>query len=514
MAKYVDYKKMQEQLLKRTDGYAANVRIIYQRAFEEIIDLVKGTELEDGKPFSFSDYGYGEEVGKILRSMYSQIYQVIRGGVQKEWLTSNENNDGLVKSVFGEQSLDDVRFSKLFQRNKEAMDAFFARKSADGGLNLSQRVWKYTGMFRHELENTLDLAIGEGTPANRIAAKIKQYLDEPDKWYRRFRVKIGEDEDGNPVYGRKWKRRIWDNESDSYKWIDDNPKDYHPGKGVYRSSARNAQRLARTETNMAYRMADYERWQQLDFVIGIEIKRSNHYYPCTVCESLKGIYPKTFKWKGWHPNCRCFQVPVLAKDDEIEKMLEKILDGESTATVPCDGKLTKLPKHFTDWMDENESRISGARERGTLPYFIRDNERLINPPTASITDISAIPMKKSDLEKWYKENLPNTKNGKRFVVPCPDGAETIINKRFYEECISKYKDDELYNLKLGYAAKSHLLFPKSVFIRNEDALHYANTIFKVYEMIIDNYILEFKCKVDYSGCFLHILRLKKKDSNP
>lgn len=382
MAKYVDYKKMQEQLLKRTDGYAANVRIIYQRAFEEIIDLVKGTELEDGKPFSFSDYGYGEEVGKILRSMYSQIYQVIRGGVQKEWLTSNENNDGLVKSVFGEQSLDDVRFSKLFQRNKEAMDAFFARKSADGGLNLSQRVWKYTGMFRHELENTLDLAIGEGTPANRIAAKIKQYLDEPDKWYRRFRVKIGEDEDGNPVYGRKWKRRIWDNESDSYKWIDDNPKDYHPGKGVYRSSARNAQRLARTETNMAYRMADYERWQQLDFVIGIEIKRSNHYYLCTVCESLKGIYPKTFKWKGWHPNCRCFQVPVLAKDDEIEEMLEKILDGESTATVPCDGKLTKLPKHFTDWMDENESRISGARERGTLPYFIRDNERLINPPTA------------------------------------------------------------------------------------------------------------------------------------
>ena len=404
MAKYVDYKKMQEQLLKRTDGYAANVRIIYQRAFEEIIDLVKGTELEDGKPFSLSDYGYGEEVGKILRSMYSQIYQVIRGGVQKEWLTSNENNDGLVKSVFGEQSLDDVRFSKLFQRNKEAMDAFFARKSADGGLNLSQRVWKYTGMFRHELENTLDLAIGEGTPANRIAAKIKQYLDEPDKWYRRFRVKIGEDEDGNPVYGRKWKRRIWDNESDSYKWIDDNPKDYHPGKGVYRSSARNAQRLARTETNMAYRMADYERWQQLDFVIGIEIKRSNHYYPCTVCESLKGIYPKTFKWKGWHPNCRCFQVPVLAKDDEIEEMLEKILDGESTATVPCDGKLTKLPKHFTDWMDENESRISGARERGTLPYFIRDNERLINPPTAK----EKTRIRRKEIQKEAFEKLVGT----------------------------------------------------------------------------------------------------------
>ena len=34
----------------------------------------------------------------------------------------------------------------------------------------------YTGMFRDELENTLDLAIGEGVPANRLAAQIKKYL--------------------------------------------------------------------------------------------------------------------------------------------------------------------------------------------------------------------------------------------------------------------------------------------------------------------------------------------------
>lgn len=37
--------------------------------------------------------------------MYSRVYQIIRGGVEKEWLASNENNDALVKSVFGEQSI-------------------------------------------------------------------------------------------------------------------------------------------------------------------------------------------------------------------------------------------------------------------------------------------------------------------------------------------------------------------------------------------------------------------------
>ena len=32
------------------------------------------------------------------------------------------------------------------------------------------------------------------------------------------------------------------------------------GEGVYKSSARNAMRVARTKTNMAYRKADNERW--------------------------------------------------------------------------------------------------------------------------------------------------------------------------------------------------------------------------------------------------------------
>lgn len=380
--KYIDYKKMQAELFKRTEGYAANVRIIYQQTFERIINLVKGTELEDGKPFSFAEYGYSEEVTPILRDMYSRVYQVIRGGVEKEWLTSNEHNDTLVKSVFGEQSIEDNHFARFFKRNKEAMDAFFARKSMDGGLNLSQKVWRYTGMFRDELENTLDLAIGEGVPANRLAAQIKKYLQDPDKFYRRFRIKVGEDENGQPIYGRKWKRRVWDKEANSYKWVDDSPKHFHPGRGVYRSSARNAQRLARTETNIAYRTADFERWAQLDFVVGIEIKLSNNHPVSDICDDLKGVYPKTFCWKGWHPNCRCYQVPVLAKQEELDEMLDKILDGDNPATVECEEKVKELPSQFTGWMQDNEQRIKDATEKGTLPYFLRDNEKVIYPPTA------------------------------------------------------------------------------------------------------------------------------------
>lgn len=373
--KYIDYKKQQQLLFQRTEGYAAEVRAIYNEALGEIINLVKGTELEDGKPFSFSDYGYSEDVTPIFRNMYSRSYQAIRNGVQKEWILSNENNDELVKSIFGEHSIDDNHFAKLFLRNKEAMDAFFARTTKDG-LNLSQKVWKYTGMYKEELEKTLDLAIGEGTPANRLATKIKDYLNDPDRWYRRFRVKIGEDEEGNPIYGRKWKRRVWDAESESYKWVDDNPKKYHPGRGVYRSSYRNAQRLARSETNIAYRTADYERWQELDFVVGIEIKLSNNHPEPDICDDLKGIYPKTFKWTGWHPNCRCYCVPVLAPKDTVDDMLDKILDGEDPGSVET--KQEEMPDKFEKWVKDNEEKIAQATENGTLPYFVKDNKTAVN----------------------------------------------------------------------------------------------------------------------------------------
>lgn len=382
--KYIDYKKQQHELFKRTEGYAAEVRAIYLEAMGEIINLVKGTELEDGKPFSFAEYGYSEEVTPILRNMYSRTYQVIRGGVQKEWLQSNEHNDDLVKSVFGEHSIEDHHFARYFLRNKEAMDAFFARKTGEEGLNLSQKVWKYNGMFKEELENTLDLAIGEGTPANRLATKIKGYLQEPDKFYRRFRVKIGEDENGNPIYGRIWKRRIWDKESESYKWVNDDPKKYHPGQGVYRSSYRNAQRLARTEINIAYRDADFTRWQQLDFVVGVEIKLSNNHPVLDICDDLKGVYPKGFKWVGWHPNCRCYMVPVLAKDEELDQMLDKILNGEDPGSVVTDSP-KDLPEQFKTWVKDNEERYAKAEANGTLPYFIKDNkkavEQILNPLT-------------------------------------------------------------------------------------------------------------------------------------
>lgn len=139
-------------------------------------------------------------------------------------------------------------------------------------MNLSDRVWRYTEQFKSEIELGIDIGLRDGLSADELSRDLRQYLQHPDKLLRRVR-----DEHGNLVLSKA-------------------AKAFHPGQGVYRSSYKNARRLAATETNMAYRTADYVRWQQLDFVVGIEIHLSNNHtlngVPFEdICDFLQGRYP-------------------------------------------------------------------------------------------------------------------------------------------------------------------------------------------------------------------------------
>lgn len=209
----------------------------------------------------------------------------------------------------------------------------------------------------------LSAAIEPGTSAMELAAGIKTYLNEPDKMFRRFRYK---DEDGN--WQRKWKQKVTDADGKVH-FIDADPKAYHPGRGVYRSLSRNAQRLARTEINMAYRKAEQERWKSFDFVVGYEVKiTQNGKHVEDICDCLKGKYRKDFKFTGWHPQCMCYCIPILKTEDEF-------FDDEDAPSV---NEVEDVPQGFKDWITDNKERIERAEKRGTLPYFIRDNRDEVN----------------------------------------------------------------------------------------------------------------------------------------
>ena len=157
---------------------------------------------------------------------------------------------------------------------------------------------------------------------------------------------------------------------------------FHPGQGVYRSSYKNALRLAATETNIAYRTADYLRIQQLDFVVGIQVKLSNNHTLngrpfFDICDELAGMYPKDFKFVGWHPSCRCYSVKVLKTMDEFLADERKLLNGEAL-TADSANTVRDMPPQFRQWVSDNRERIAKARAKGTESYFLRDNKAYVD----------------------------------------------------------------------------------------------------------------------------------------
>ena len=197
-----------------------------------------------------------------------------------------------------------------------------------------------------------------------MSRDVRRYLRNPDKLFRRVR-----DKHGNLRLSKA-------------------AKAYHPGRGVYRSSYRNALRLTATENNMAYRTADHLRWQQQPFVVGIEIKLSNN-HTCKgvigrfvdICDDLAGVYPKDFKFVGWHPHCRCYCVPKQASKEEFMEYQQRLLNGEDVSNYHFKGEVKDLPRNFKDWYTDNTDRIARAKSQ---PYFLRDNQKLIekNVPIA------------------------------------------------------------------------------------------------------------------------------------
>ena len=222
----------------------------------------------------------------------------------------------------------------------------------------------------------LDLGIRSGKSAAAMTRDLRQYLQHPDKLFRRVR-----DEHGLLKLSQA-------------------AKDFHPGRGVYRSSYMNARRLAATETNIAYRTADHLRWQKMDFVVGIEIVLSNNHTirlqpgektsdlpgqmradgtPKTnavrtltdICDTLAGRYPKDFKFTGWHPHCRCRAITILKTEEEMARDTRRILDGRQPST-DSDNAVTDTPEAFKGWVENNRDRIKHA---SSVPYFVQDNTK-------------------------------------------------------------------------------------------------------------------------------------------
>jgi hypothetical protein len=366
--------------IKRTEAYAERVRTLFAATVNEILALNKTMpELDEGEMFSFDAESMKKqrEVERLLRQLHSVATMAIQSGIKLEWAAANAECDKLVQSCFGKRALNTPEFTAWTQRNEAAMAAFIAR--SEKGLNLSQRVWKSCQQLRDEMEVAITVAVGDGTSAASMSRSVRKYLNDPDLMFRRFRYKDPE----TGEWKRKWKKRVI-GEDGKVHFIDYDKAAYQDewtGPGYYKSSAQNAMRVARTETNIAYRRADHERWQQMDFVLGQRVSLSHNHPKKDICDKLAGDYPPDFVFDGWHPQCFCMVTPILMDEDEILKMNEAMLEGKEYK--PRGQRITQYPDNFKEWVRDNEEKILASHDYGTDPYFVRNNfnavQDILNP---------------------------------------------------------------------------------------------------------------------------------------
>ena len=319
--------------------YELKIKKAYLQAIREISFLAQPLKLDANGEFFFkNNKKVNAAVDAILKELNSNIYGATTFAIENEWDLANDKTNEIANWVFGENidKLTPEQLNKYFTNNESAKNAFIKRKV--GGLNLSQKVWNNTTQFKQELELALELGIGKGKSADNLSRSVRQYLNEPDRLFRRVR-----DENGVLRLSKA-------------------AKAYSPGRGVYRSSYKNALRLTRNENNRAYESAQKEKREQQEFVVGVRIAVSPAHNPANdkggvSCLALQGNYPKDFDFTyKHHVNCICTSFDILKTREELDQDVQQILQGKTPNTKSAN-EVNKIPDSFTNYFKENEKKF-------------------------------------------------------------------------------------------------------------------------------------------------------------
>ena len=288
--------------------------------------------------------------------------------------------DGTNKAVEAYSSLDkskrksvkDIARECLNEHRKGGKEAHAYATAKRGGLTISDRVWNLTKGTEKEIEICVQNAILQGGDAADLSREIRGYLNNPKALFRRVR---------NPKTGNLELSKAAQN--------------YHPGQGVYRSAYLNAMRLTRTEINQAYRTAETASYADNPLITGYRIRLSDNHTTLfkgkriplvDICDYLAGEYPATFKWNGWHPQCRCIIVPNTLSEDDLDTLIqargEAIKRGEDPNEVlPGFGRNESMPANFVEWYADNAQRIAMAKYR---PIWTTSGEKTLSVSLESV----------------------------------------------------------------------------------------------------------------------------------
>lgn len=316
-----------------------------------------------------------KRIEKLLNQLHADLTANIDANTRAAWEAANKKADQMIADFIAGIPLSDTARRGMFASNAGALRAFMQRKHA--GMNLSDRIWSVVEGARENMEFYLASGVAEGRPAALLSQDIRYILKEPDKRFRRVR-----NADGKLVMSQPM-------------------KDYHPGRGVYRSSYMNALRVGATETNIAYHEADHQRWQALDFVLGVKVERSRtSALPCPVCDAMQGTYPKGFKFLPWHPFCICHATPVMLSGQEFTDYLV-------TGRMPDGRVLRDMPASALAYVESHPSYRTSYSYLHNVPFFDKE--------AAENTSEGGAPAKPARPEKtaWQKADIQRRWNSRK-----------------------------------------------------------------------------------------------------
>lgn len=297
--------------------------------------------------------------------------------------TEHALTKALGKDKATKKEVEEINADAAAEMRRRGADGHTYYTQKRGGVSISDKVWNITESTKLEIEIAIQNAALEGQSADDLARTIQQYLEHPERLFRSVRVK-------DPVTGE------WTGEYRMSKAA----QQCHPGQGVYRSSYKNALRLARTELTQAYRRAEWETYQDNPLITGYRIELSNNHTTTVVtkkgrrveplrdiCDEMAGTqYPKTFLWTGWHPQCRCRMVPITITTDDFKERVKARHRGKLDEWKPKE-QTTEMPAAFTKWVEDNKHRWQQPGH--SAPFFIRDNYQQGNVAKGLDTRITA-----------------------------------------------------------------------------------------------------------------------------
>ncbi|GAO43788.1 hypothetical protein [Flavihumibacter petaseus] len=325
-------RKSQNQNIRNAQRVLDEIMALMDKGASKAANLVNRRQLINNR---FLPKDVRDAIDRIVTTFHADASQVIINGITRARKLADEKTNVISEGYMGGGQKPPTKATEISSSGGRRRRPPSAPKNPIASnfgkhfnpRSLSPRVWKLANSYKSTINKTLVDGMKKGIGAKQLAKDLTRNLRNPSG-------------------------------------------SLSPGTGVYRSPKKNAERLARTETNLAYQFQDFERWQTQWFVTAIEIRLSAQHPKYDICDPLVGEYPKDFLFPGWHPNCLCIAVPVLADEETRDAMLDYNL---GLRKYPPEVKYrTIVPGRMILWMKNNSERIKKWKNQ---PYFIKYNQK-------------------------------------------------------------------------------------------------------------------------------------------